>query len=119
MSMMGNSVVTAKTVHIEMIENSIAHVVDQFGQLMSIPTDFRIGKGALPQVGEYWTVQRDPGARAWVFAACLVTANPEIINEVPVGSSTDEMLTALAAQGLLVDSAPRVIDWSPWVDVRP
>lgn len=112
-------VVPSKTVKIEMIEGETAHVVDQFGMLMKIPLSFRIGKGARPQLGELWTVQRDPSAQAWTFYACLVTANPLVINEVAVGSVTDEILQALSAQGLIRDEAPRVIDWSPWVNVLP
>jgi hypothetical protein len=49
-----------------------------------------------------------------VFQACLSTNNPAVINEVPVGSSRDEMLTAMNNQGFITDTAPRVVDWSAW-----
>ena len=109
-----NTLVSTKQVQVQMVENGVAHVLDQFGMLLSIPADHRMGKGALPQVGERWTISRDPGATAWVFQACLATVNPAIINEVPVGSSRDEMLTAMTNQGFITDTAPRVVDWSPW-----
>jgi hypothetical protein len=109
----------SKMVQVDMITESTAHVIDQFGANLKIPLTWRIGKGAKPQVGEMWTIERDPSAGAWVFKACLRSVNPAVTGDIPVGSAVDQVLTGLAAQGLITDGAERVVDWSPYMDVQP
>lgn len=111
--------VASKMVEIEMITETTAHVIDQFGSNMKVPLTWRLGKGALPQVGELWTVERDLAVGAWVFKSCIKAVNPAITADVATGSALDQVLTGLAAQGLITDSAERVVDWSPWLDVMP
>jgi hypothetical protein len=109
----------AKMVKVDMITESTAHVIDQFGANMKVPLTWRLGKGARPQVGELWTVERDAAAGTWVFKACLSASNPSVTADVAVGSATDQILTGLADQGLLTDEANRLVDWSPWMNVLP
>lgn len=110
---------TSKMVQVDMLTEATAHVIDQFGSEMKIPLTWRLGKGAKPQLGELWTIERDATAGAWVFKACLKAANPAVTADVAVGSALDQLLTGLVAQGLMTDEAERVVDWTPWMQVLP
>jgi len=110
---------SAKAVRIDMISGDLAHVIDGLGQMSTVSLASRLAKGGRPQVNEIWTITRNPTTNAWEFTTCLFSQNPIISADLPVGSALDQMVAALAAQGLVTDQANRVIDWTDWMPVLP
>jgi hypothetical protein len=54
-----------------------------------------------------------------VFYANLKANLPIVAGDIPVNSAVDQVVTALAQSGFVVDNGDRVVDWSPWMAVDP
>lgn len=113
-------------VEITDIVGDVVEGLDYFGLTHKLPLNVRRGKGALPQVGDIWLIDRRNGD--WTLGTCLQAASAVIEGDVVEGSPQDALLTALDELGFIDDQATRVdqppppedaVPWAQWMNVRP
>ena len=122
----GPATPNVQVVEITDIVGTYVEALDYYGLTHKLPIAARRGKGALPQIGDIWLIDRHAGD--WHLGTCIHTAPTAIEGEVVEGTAQDALLAALNELGFIVDLATRVDEpptpgsatpWAQWMGVNP